>query len=56
MKVEAVLVLFTLPIQPMGIQNGAPDGVALYQISTNMVIQFLSYEGSFQATGGPATV
>ena len=37
-----------------GIQNGTPDGIALYRISTNQVIQFLSYEGPFQATDGPA--
>ena len=37
-----------------GIQNGAPDGLALYRISTNQVLQFLSYEGVFQATDGPA--
>ncbi|MFZ4475317.1 MAG: hypothetical protein ACOYPR_09015, partial [Saprospiraceae bacterium] len=37
-----------------GIQNGAPDGIALYRVSTNMLIQFLSYEGSFQAVDGPA--
>ena len=35
-----------------GIQNGAPDGIALVQGAT--VIQFLSYEGSFVAVGGPA--
>ena len=35
-----------------GIQNGAPDGVALVQDTT--VIQFLSYEGSFTAVGGAA--
>jgi len=35
-----------------GIQNGSPDGVALVQGST--VIQFLSYEGVFTATNGPA--
>ncbi|MGB5820499.1 MAG: DUF5689 domain-containing protein [Saonia sp.] len=35
-----------------GIQNGAPDGVALVNGTT--VIQFLSYEGSFTAVGGPA--
>ncbi len=34
------------------IQNGSPDGIALVQGST--VIQFLSYEGSFAATNGPA--
>jgi predicted extracellular nuclease len=35
-----------------GIQNGAPDGMALVQGTT--VIQFLSYEGVFTAVGGPA--
>ncbi len=34
------------------IQNGSPDGIALVQGST--VIQFLSYEGTFAATNGPA--
>ena len=36
-----------------GLQNGAPDGVALVDASSN-VIQFLSYEGTFTATDGPA--
>ncbi len=36
-----------------GIQNGSPDGVALVQGTT--VIQFLSYEGTFTATNGPAS-
>ncbi len=36
-----------------GMQNGAPDGIALVN-SSNAVIQFLSYEGSFIATAGPA--
>jgi hypothetical protein len=38
------------------LQNGAPDGVALVKEigSTTNVIQFLSYEGSFEAVGGPA--
>ena len=35
-----------------GIQNGGPDGVAL--IDDGTVVQFLSYEGSFTATNGPA--
>ena len=35
------------------IQNGAPDGIALVD-DTSTVIQFLSYEGSFTAEGGPA--
>ena len=36
-----------------GIQNGAPDGLALVN-AANTVVQFLSYEGSFTATNGPA--
>ncbi len=36
-----------------GIQNGAPDGVALVN-SSGTVVQFLSYEGVFTATNGPA--
>jgi len=35
-----------------GIQNGSPDAIALVQGGT--VIQFLSYEGVFTATNGPA--
>lgn len=37
-----------------GIQNGSPDGIALVQNPGNMVLQFLSYEGVFAATDGPA--
>jgi predicted extracellular nuclease len=36
-----------------GLQNGSPDGVALVDAGSN-VVQFLSYEGSFAAVGGPA--
>lgn len=35
-----------------GIQNGPPDGIAL--VHSGIVIQFLSYEGVFQALDGPA--
>ncbi|WP_338218494.1 DUF5689 domain-containing protein [Algoriphagus sp. oki45] len=35
-----------------GIQNGSPDGIAL--VNNGTVVQFLSYEGSFTAVGGPA--
>ncbi|SDX74772.1 hypothetical protein SAMN05661080_01034 [Modestobacter sp. DSM 44400] len=35
-----------------GIQNGAPDGLALVRGSE--VLEFLSYEGAFAATAGPA--
>jgi len=43
-------VTFNYPVN--GIQNGSPDGVALVNGST--VEQFLSYEGTFTAVGGPA--
>lgn len=36
-----------------GLQNGAPDGFALVDAS-GAVVEFLSYEGSFTAVGGPA--
>ncbi|MEM9712779.1 MAG: hypothetical protein AAGA17_11225, partial [Actinomycetota bacterium] len=36
-----------------GLQNGSPDGVALVDPS-GAVVEFLSYEGSFAATNGPA--
>jgi predicted extracellular nuclease len=37
---------------PRSIQNGAPDGIAL--VANGQVVQFLSYEGTFTAVGGPA--
>lgn len=36
-----------------GIQNGAPDGLALVDAG-GAVVEFLSYEGTFAAVGGPA--
>jgi len=38
------------------LQNGAPDGVALAQVSGGItsLVQFLSYEGVFTGVGGPA--
>jgi DNA/RNA endonuclease G (NUC1) len=36
-----------------GLQNGAPDGFALIDAG-GFVIEFLSYEGTFTAVGGPA--
>lgn len=38
---------------PSSIQNGAPDGISLDYQGT--IIQFLSYEGDFTATNGPAS-
>jgi predicted extracellular nuclease len=43
----------TLSYPISGIQNGSPDGMALVGPSDS-VIQFLSYEGTFTAVGGPA--
>jgi endonuclease/exonuclease/phosphatase family metal-dependent hydrolase len=42
-----------LQVPVSGLQNGAPDGIALVDDGST-VIQFLSYEGSFTATNGPA--
>lgn len=36
-----------------GIQNGGPDGIAVVD-AAGIVVQFISYEGSFAAVGGPA--
>jgi len=44
-------VSLTYPVN--GIQNGAPDGIALVG-PAGEVVQFLSYEGTFTAAGGPA--
>jgi len=40
-------------VEGPGIQDGAPDGFAVVDGSSN-VLQFLSYEGSFVAVDGPA--
>ncbi|MGB3167105.1 MAG: lamin tail domain-containing protein, partial [Alteraurantiacibacter sp.] len=46
--------LFTvLDFPSNGIQNGAPDGLALVDPDGN-VVQFLSYEGTMTASDGPA--
>ncbi|MGE3175343.1 MAG: endonuclease [Planctomycetota bacterium] len=37
-----------------GLQNGAPDGIALVDAG-GTVIEFLAYQGTFTALGGPAT-
>lgn len=43
----------TVSFAAPGLQNGAPDGLALVD-SGSEVKQFLSYEGTFAATNGPA--
>ena len=44
----------TASVAVTNIQNGAPDGVALVNAS-GALVQFLSYEGTFTATDGPAS-
>jgi hypothetical protein len=45
-------VWFGLPAN--GLQNGAPDGIGLYNHCTSTVVQFLSYEGVIASAGdGP---
>ncbi len=43
---------YTYPVN--GIQNGSPDGMSLSYQGTVISGQFLSYEGTMTATGGPA--
>ncbi|MFT5392087.1 MAG: hypothetical protein ACI8PT_002283 [Gammaproteobacteria bacterium] len=43
-----------LGVSVPGIQNGAPDGIALID-SAGAVVDFISYEGNFDAVAGPAT-
>ena len=42
-----------MTVNAPGLQNGAPDGIALVDGTT--LVQFLSYEGAFAATNGPAS-
>jgi hypothetical protein len=42
-----------LSFAAVGLQNGSPDGIALVGPGS-VVVQFLSYEGTFTAVGGPA--
>jgi endonuclease I len=43
----------TATVAAPGMQNGGPDGLALVD-ATGSLVQFLSYEGSFTASDGPA--
>ena len=45
--------LYVIDLPSNGLQNGSPDGMALVDDS-GTVIEFISYEGSFTAIGGPA--
>lgn len=44
----------TLSFPAIGMQNGAPDGIALVD-GFGALIQFLSYEGTFTGASGPAS-
>lgn len=44
----------TLAFDFTGLQNGAPDGIALID-NTGAVVEFISYEGTLTATSGPAS-
>ncbi|WP_169448612.1 ExeM/NucH family extracellular endonuclease [Ornithinimicrobium pekingense] len=48
---EAGVLVVNYPVN--GLQNGAPDGVALVD-GAGQVVEFLSYEGEMTAAGGPA--
>lgn len=37
-----------------GLQNGSPDGLSLFNTNTMMIVEFLSYEGTFTAGDGDA--
>ncbi len=45
---------FTIYTYEIPMQNGSPDGLSLSYGGTLISGQFLSYEGSFTASGGPA--
>ncbi|GGM12034.1 hypothetical protein GCM10007977_011500 [Dactylosporangium sucinum] len=48
---DAGVVVATYPVD--GIQNGSPDGIALVR-ADGTVAEFITYEGTFAASGGPA--
>ncbi len=45
--------VFVVTYPQDGLQNGSPDGIALVD-ATGAVVEFLSYEGAFPASNGPA--
>ena len=47
---------YSVSLPSNGIQNGAPDGIAISVFNglTDVLQQFLSYEGTFTGVGGPA--
>ena len=49
--VDDVVAFVTFPQD--GLQNGSPDGMALFD-NTGALVEFRSYEGTFTASNGPA--
>lgn len=49
---EGSITVYYLDLPANGIQNGAPDGLSLDV--DGQLVQFLSYEGTFTASNGPA--
>jgi DNA/RNA endonuclease G (NUC1) len=47
--------VFTVTFPENGLQNGPPDGMALFD-NTGALVEFRSYEGVMTATGGPAAL
>lgn len=50
---DGTFTYFFFDLAPNGLQNGSPDGFAL-SCADGTLIQFLSYEGTFTASNGPA--
>ena len=48
------ITLYTFTLPANGLQNGSPDGIALVNSTNGGVESFLSYEGTFTASGGTA--
>lgn len=53
MTTDGVWDYYVLDLPSNGLQNGAPDGLALSNSGT--LVEFISYEGSFEAVQGAAT-
>lgn len=51
---ESGFTVYSITFPSNGIQNGSPDGLALAENGTLVLGQFLSYEGTFEGTDGPA--
>ena len=50
----STITLYSLSFPTDGLQNGSPDGIALVNLTTSTVEEFLTYEGTITAVGGIA--